>query len=212
MEKPQTGPDKERITSNPLSSYLGQMEKFVSEVSASAVQGLPRDSEHYVLLTATSESLLSQLKKVTAYAIDSASKLSDSQQLELAVLMQIQDGESIANRGITVAQGATKRGFGAGLVKWLNKFFIELKKILRMILEFILGLFGLELPKWYDKLELLLDEIFRLLLALLGESKGLDDKSLSLAMHEEELYYLREITFVESLTAARTKKSAQQED
>jgi hypothetical protein len=195
-----------------LEPFLRGVENFVVQISELAAKASP-EGEHQVLIQSTGESLVGQTAKLSAFARETATRLSAPQRLELDRFLRVQDGEAIAGRGVQIAQQQLKGGIVGKLIHWLAQHFKEIKKILKEILQIIFDLLHIPWPAWLDKIMLIIDELLDLILSLVGDVFGIDFGRTARELSEQEVNFLREMAALESMRAVRAgRKSSTQED
>src|SRR5205085_3934548 len=141
-----------------LEPFLLSIENFVGQISALAAKASPQ-GEHQVLIQSTGESLVGQTGKLSAFARETATRLSAPQRVELNRFLRVQDGEAIARRGVQIAQQQLKEGIVGKLIHWIAQHLKELKKILKEILQILFDLLHIPWPDWLDKIMLIIDEL-----------------------------------------------------
>jgi hypothetical protein len=194
-----------------LEPFLLSIKNFVEQVSASAAKAAPQ-GEHQVLIQSTGESLVGQTGKLSAFIRETATRLSDPQRVELNRFLRVQDGEAIAGRGVQIAQQQLKEGIVGKLIHWIAQHLKELKKILKEILQIIFDLLHIPWPDWLDKIMLIIDELLDLILSLLADVFGIDFGRTARELSEQEVNFLREMTALELMKAARVGRRSSTQD
>lgn len=201
MEKEKNAPNSPQEPT--LEGVVTSFEDYLDEVTQAICQASP-DGEARILAENTSSTLLSQMKKVHGYILESHEKLSSTQKDTFQTFLRVQDGLVMAQQGIETAKKVFKAGgFGKRFLKWLSKWFEEIKKIIQAIVDFICQIFGWTSPPWLPDLLVLLDEIINLLLSIFGESLGLDARALEKELSAMEVDYLNELAALQRLKQAR---------
>lgn len=201
MEKEKNAPNSPQEPS--LEVVVTSFEDYLDEVTQAICQASP-DGEARILAENTSSTLLSQMKKVHGYILESHEKLSSTQKETFQTFLRVQDGLAMAQQGIETAKKVFKAGgFGKKFLKWLAKWFEEIKKIIREIIKFLCSIFGWNYPTWLDPLLVLLNEIFKLIISMFGESLGLEARSLEKELSCMEVEYLNELAALERLQQAQ---------
>jgi hypothetical protein len=186
-----------------LEDFLGAFDTFVSQVSEMATEAAP-EGEQKILLQLTGESFVGQTTKMTGLAREMAGRLSSAQRVELDRFLQVQDGVALANRGVDGMRRLLRGGVLGRLVHWISRNLEELKKLLQMIIQFILMLLHLPYPDWMDTIFRIIDELWHLIGSLLNEVFGLDFALTARQLSEQHVDYLRESAAFESMRRART--------
>lgn len=206
-------PSKPGISNTPsLNDVLGSIENFLDEVITGVLSASPA-GETVVLATATGDSLRSQLRKLHGYVRDNHKKLSSAQVQEFQVFLDTQDGHGLAQRGADVARvGFKSGGFGSKFLKWLVKWFQEIKKIIEELLNLVADALGFTLPDWIHKLLLILDQVFNALISLLADVFGIDLGRFSSEVSRMEQDYLMERAAFERLRQERARGRARDDE
>lgn len=194
-----------------LESFLLGVESFVGQISGSAAKAAPQ-GEHQVLIRSTSESVIGQTIKLSAFTRETASRLSAPQRVELNRFLRVQDGEAIARRGVEVAQQQLKDGIVGKLIHWISQHLKELKKIFKEVLQILFDLLGIPWPEWLDKIMLIIDELWDLVLSLLADVFGIDFGRTARELSEQEVNFLREMAALESMRAAQAGRRSSTSD
>ncbi len=213
MPKPARGEAKE-AGGDLLGQFLQSVEGFVGRVGELAAGAAPKDGEHHALIVATAENLSGQARKVSAFTLESATRLSRPQRAELDQFLRVQDGPAFAERAVRVAQRVVAGGTVGRIIEWIGQHLTELKKILEEILRFIFDMLNIAYPEWLSKLLLILDQFLGLLLSLLGDVFGIDFGRTARAMADAEVNYLNQAEAFERVRAAArgSRRSAPAED
>jgi hypothetical protein len=185
---------------------LLSVENFVGQISEESVRAAPQ-GEQQVLIRATGESLVGQTGKLTLFIRRKAGRLSAAQRSQLDEFLEVQDGETFANRGVEISKQLLSRGIIGNLVHWISQHLKELKKILTEILHFIFDLLHIPYPAWIDKIALIIDEFSDLLLSLLSDVFGIDFRLAARQLSEQEVNFLREWAAFETLRAVRASRN-----
>lgn len=210
MEKEKNAPNANEGPT--LEAVLSSFEAYVTEMTQSIIQASP-EGETKILAESTSVSLSNQLGKVHGYIRECHNRLSLPQKLDFQEFLRVQDGVALAQQGIETCRKMFKKGgFGKRLLKWLVKFFQEIKKILKAILKLIFSIFGWTLPSWIDTLFLILDELVNLLNSIFGESLGIDVRSFERELSGMEVDYLTELAALERLQQAQRHRSPNEDE
>jgi hypothetical protein len=200
-----------RQAQDSLEAFLQSFENFVARVGAEAVEAAPK-GEQQTLIQATSDSLIGQSNRVTAFVRQSAARLSPAQRGELEKFLQVQDGVAIANRGVAVTRQVLRSGVIGRLIDWISRHLKELKKILQELLKFICSLLHIPYPDWIDRLLQVLDQLLDLILSLLGEVFGLDFGRTARQLSEQEVDYFREWAAFEAVRVVRAERGSNAQD
>lgn len=201
MEKEKNAPNANEGPT--LEAVLSSFEAYVTEMTQSIIQASP-EGETKILAESTSVSLSNQLGKVHGYIRECHDRLSLPQKLDFQEFLRVQDGVALAQQGIETCKKMFKKGaFGKKLLKWLDKWFKQIKKIIQGIVDLLCLIFGWTSPTWLPDLLELLDEILILLLSIFGESLGLDARSLEKELSAMEVEYLNEMAALQRLKQAR---------
>lgn len=209
--------ENERIALNPndgptLEAVLNSFEAYVTELTSGIVQSTA-EGEARTLAESTAITLTRQLEKVHGFLRESHEKLGTTQKVDFQQFLRVQDGVALAQKGVDTCKVMFKKGgLGKKFVKWLVKWFQEIKKIIKAILKFLCSLFGWSLPIWFDDLTLLLDELVNLLASIFGESLGLDVRMLDKELSSMEIAYLGELRALELLQQAQRRSFSHDEE
>ena len=201
------GPGSEDL----LGSFLGAFENFVSQVGAEAVTAAGK-GEQRILIKSTTESLVGQTVKLTAFVRETAERLSPVQRGELDRFLRVQDGVAIANRGVEVSRQVLRSGILGNVIHWIAQHLKELKKILSEILHFLFDLLHISYPDWLDKLLQILDQFLDLILSLLGDVFGIDLGRTARQLSEQEVGFLHEWAAFEAIRVVRAGRRANNQD
>ncbi len=195
-----------------LDLVLLGFEAFLTESTMGIIEACP-EGETRMLAESTSATLNGQLKKVHVFIRESHERLSGPQKAEFQTFLKVQEGVAMAQQGVDTCRAMFKKGgFGKKFLKWILKWFQEIKKLLNVILDMLCDIFGWTLPAWVNAIFLLLDELKNFLAALLGESIGLEVKALEREFSASEVNYLREMTQLTHLqNAARAGRKKEEE-
>jgi hypothetical protein len=187
-----------------LSSFLASADKFVETISAQAVAAAGKGEER-LLIQATGESVVAQMRKLTDYVRESAEGIGSVQRRELDQFLRVQDGDAIVSRALEVSKQVLSGSAGPvtmSFFSWLNENIQTIKKIILKILTLIFG----TLPDWVDAIIVIIDEIFNLLKSLLGEQVGLRRSDVANEASREEVNFLREMTALAEWQAVRKSR------
>lgn len=201
MPRPARGDAKEP-SGDLLDQFLHGVESFLARVGDLAAEAAPKGGEHHALIVATAESLSGQARKVSAFTLESASRLSRPQRAELDQFLRVQDGPAFAERAVQVAQRIVAGGTAGRVIQWIGQHLTELKKVLEEILRFVFDLLDAPYPEWLSKLLLVLDQFLGLLLSLLGDVFGIDFGRTARAMADAEVNYLNQAAAFEAVRVA----------
>ncbi len=187
-----------------LETFLANTDRFTETISAQAT-AVAADDDQRLVIQSTAESFVAQTRKLTDFIRGSAVKLSVSQQQELAQFLSVQDGNAIIERSLRVSAqilSANRSSLRISFLSWLDEVVYTIKKIIMEILHLILR----EYPKWIDTILAIIDELLKLLKSLLGEVFGIRSSEVADEGSRGEINFLREITALAGLRAARTPR------
>lgn len=194
-----------------LDQVLGTFENFMQTIIQGVIDASPED-ETKLLAEATAETLQLQLQKVHGFVRENHARLSPIQQEEMRKFLQTQDGHNMARRGAETARAIFKKGgFGKKFLQWIIKWFKELKKFIKELVQIIFDLFGWSFPTWIDKLLQILDQSFDMFVSLLADVLGIDLKSFAREASWMEVDYLNELAAFEKLRQAQRTRTASDE-
>jgi hypothetical protein len=200
----------EKGNSDALSSFLGSVDRFVETFSAQAL-GCAAAGEQQLTIRSVGESLVAQTRKATDFVRKAASGISPVQRRELDQFLSVQDGEALVERALTasaqVLSGEASQ-VSLGFFSWINEIIHTLKKIITEIFILILGY----VPSWWEIISLIIDELINLLKTLLGGTLGLRMSEVADQASREEVNFLREMTAVAALRAARVSGRAKDDE
>jgi len=201
------------ISSTPtLEELLASIESFLEEVVNGVISASPA-GETLTLATATGATLQGQLGKLHGYVRDNYKKLSPPQAREFQTFLNTQDGHGIARRGVDVTRlGFKSAGFGGKFLKWLVKWFQEIKKVIEELLSLLGDMLGFTVPAWVHKLLLILDQIFNALVELLADVFGLDVGRFSSEISKSEQNYLMERAAFERFRQERSRRGSWEDE
>ena len=195
-----------------LEAVLKSFDAYVEEVTRSIIQASP-EGEAKILAESTSASLLSQMKKVNVFVLETHDKLSPFQKQEFQTFLQVQDGLALAQQGVETCKKMFKKGgFGKRLLKWLSQWLGEINNIVEAIIQFLCDIFNWNYPTWLDSLLVLIDEILNLLLSIFGDSLGLDARSLEKDLSLMEVNRLGELKGLRELKQAGRSRSSSDDE
>jgi hypothetical protein len=194
-------PDKDN--SDPLSSFLASVDRFTETISAQ-ILAAAGEGEERLIIQSTGESFVAQTRRLTEYIREVAPGIGPVQRRELEQFLRVQDGEALVERALRITAqtlSAGSSGVTPGFLSWLNEIMLTLKKIVAEIL----ALFG-GMPDWLSTIFTIIDELLNLLKSLLGGLFGLKMSEVADQASKEEVNFLREMTALAELRAARTSR------
>jgi len=195
-----------------LDALLNSFETFLSEVSQGIVGASPGD-ENRTLAETMAATLNDQLKKVHLFIRENHEKISPVQQEEMRKFLRTQDGHNMAQRGTETAKSILTRGnFGKKFLQWLIRWFQEIKKVIKELLQILCDILGWSFPSWLDKLLQILDEVWNAFVAFLADVVGIDGRSFAREASDMEVDYLNELAAFERLRHAQRSRKADQDD
>jgi hypothetical protein len=176
------------------------MDRFAETISAQALAAAG-DGEDRLVIQSTGESFAIQSRKLTDYFREAATRIAPVQRRDLDQFLRVQDGEALVERALRVTEQTLSGGGGAvtqGFLSWLNEIMHTLKKIAEEIGDIFGGL-----PHWLEVIFLIIDELLNLLKTLIGGRFGLKMSEVADHASREEVNFLRELTALAELRAAR---------
>ena len=169
-----------------LKAFLGEFETFIGDMLKHALKAAEDEDEKDVI-SAFHPTLVSQVKELNAYALSSEKRASKQQKAEVAQLMKISSGVSLAKNG-----NGLLGSIGSAIGKLgISRIVKEIKKIIREIFK----LLGIKFPRWLDGIFLLIDEIVD---AILGAGSA----KIASVLSRQEQNYLAELAQLEKLQQA----------
>ena len=187
---------------DPLSSFLASVDKFTQELAAQAI-AVSGEGDDHLIIKSTGESFVAQTKRLTDYIREAARGVGPGQRHELNMFLRVQDGDALVNRALDVSGRVLSRGGGSvtlGFFDWIDEVMYTLKKILTEIWELI---FHTKPPDWLITILQIIDELLNLLKSLLGGRFGFRTSQLADEFSRREVNFLREMTALATLRAAR---------
>lgn len=195
-----------------LDMVLSSFETFLQDVGQGIVNAAP-DDENKTLAETMTVTLNDQLKKVHAYIRENHEKISPLQQEELRKFLRTQDGHNMAIRGTETAKTILTRGnFGKKFLQWLIRWFQEIKKVIKELLQILCDILGLNFPSWLDKLLQILNEIWNAFVAFLADVVGIDGRSFAREASGMEVDYLNELAAFERLRQAQRSRTTDNDE
>ena len=169
-----------------LKAFLGEFETFIGDMLKHALKAA-EDEDEKAVISAFHPTLVSQVKELNAYALSSEKRASKQQKAEVAQLMKISSGVSLAKNG-----NGLLGSIGSAIGKLgISRIVKEIKKIIREIFK----LLGIKFPRWLDGIFLLIDEIVD---AILGAGSA----KIASVLSRQEQNYLAELAQLEKLQQA----------
>jgi hypothetical protein len=192
-----------------LNLFLASADRFVETISAQAV-AVAAEGEQRLLIQSTGESVVAQMRKLTDYVREAAATVAPAPRRQLEQFLRVQDGDALVERSLQVSAQMLSGGAPVtmGFFSWLDEHLWTIKKIIMEILTLIFG----ELPKWVDMIFQIIDEFFKLLKSLLGVRFGLPMSDVADEASRGEVNFLREMTALAALRAARTPRRLADEE
>ena len=130
-----------------LKAFLGEFETFIGDMLKHALKAA-EDEDEKAVISAFHPTLVSQVKELNAYALSSEKRASKQQKAEVAQLMKISSGVSLAKNG-----NGLLGSIGSAIGKLgISRIVKEIKKIIREIFK----LLGIKFPRWLDGIFLLI--------------------------------------------------------
>jgi hypothetical protein len=200
MAKRRKGAAPANGSTDPLSSFLACMDKYVATISAQAAAVAP-EGEQRLIIQATGESIVAQTLKLTNFCRTSAAGLAPAQRHELDQFLRVQDGEAAVERALQVSAKILAPGAPPASMGFLN--FID--EILRFLKKILQELFP-DLPQWILTILLIIEELMNLLKTLLGGLFGLRMSQVADELSRGEVNFLREMTALAELKAVKNKR------
>ena len=119
----------------------------------------------------------------------------------------------VARRGTETVKAVFKKGgFGKKFLQWILKWFKEIKKFLKELMQIVCDLFGWSFPAWIDKLLQILDEIYDMFVSLIADVIGIDVRTFAREASCMEVDYLNELAAFERLRQAQRTRSFGKEE
>lgn len=159
---------------NPLEDFLSAAQNFVTNVSAAMVKAAG-NHEDAPLIEGTSRIVMGQFSAVCQEVQAAYQGTNSTARREADKLLSLQQGAQMARIGQETAQAALAQGPGRGFFSWVSQHLEEIKKLIRFIVEAILG----HVPAWLDKLLKLIDELWDLISSLLGGVFGFNRREIA---------------------------------
>ena len=179
-------PDTKDLGESLLKTFLGEFETFIGDMLKHALKAA-EDEDEKAVISAFHPTLVSQVKELNAYALSSEKRASRQQKAEVAQLMKISSGVSLAKNG-----NGLLGSIGSAIGKLgISRIVKEIKKIIREIFK----LLGIRFPRWLDGIFLLIDEIVD---AILGAGSA----KIASVLSRQEQNYLAELAQLEKLQQA----------
>ncbi len=204
-DKPPPPPAPE---SNELESFVASVRTFMKNVGSACVAAAGNDPAAE-LVSANVQMITGNMERTLGFLSDQFAAQNPVRRREVMDSFAATDVVSVPQLAERTAVQQLKIGkVGTSLLKWLSGALTEIKKIIGMILEWILGF----VPKWWDKLALLIDELWNLVMSLLAEVFGFDVGRLSREMSMAEVNHLNELAAATRLQAERTRALGGDED
>ena len=186
-----------------LAGFITNLDDYAHVLTSTALEA-SADEETRALIGATAESWSSQLVRVTGFAREHYERLNVAQRSEVDEFLRIQDGVAMVQRGAETTRSAAKSGWFKKFLKWMLKWFREIKKVLREIIALVLDALGISFPKWLKTIFLLIDELHVAIGELLSDVFGLDSARFAAEAAKDEVAYLSQLEAVERLRQMRT--------
>jgi hypothetical protein len=195
---PETPPKADATPPNPLEDFLTAAEAFVKNVSAAMLKAAG-DHEDGVLIDGTSRVVIAQFASVCQEVRGSYRTTNAAARREVDKLLSIQQGALLARTGEDTAKAALSKGPGGGFFGWVSQYLEEIKKLIRFIVELIMG----HMPSWLEKLLALIDELWDMISSLLSGVFGLKQIDVANEISARAVNTMNELAALARLEAAR---------
>jgi hypothetical protein len=195
---------------DPLSSFLASVDRYVETFSAQAIAVAP-EGEQRLIIQATGESIVAQTRKLTNYVRECAVGIAPAQRRELEQFLRVQDGDALVSRALQVSAKILSPSGGPVTMNFLG-FLDEVLWTLKKIIYEILYLISPDLANLFWTIAVIIDELFNLLKSLLGGLFGLRMSQVADELSRGEVNFLREMTALAELKAVSTKRRTNDEE
>lgn len=197
-------PGKPPNTGSLLDGFMAGVEEYARTLSAGAIEAAT-DDETRALLETTTAGWVGQLDRLIQFTRDHHGRMNVAQRAEVEDFLRVQDGMTLVQRGMETTRSAFRGGWFKRFLKWMIRWFKEIKKVLKEIVALILDALGIDFPKWLETIFLLLDELHDAIAELLADVFGLDSSRFAAEAARAEVAYLSQLEALERLRQLRGK-------
>jgi len=189
-----------------LGSFVESVRGFFRDVTGAMVAAAGNDPDGS-LIQSTAQTILAQVDGGLGEVQRVFASGSRAAQSGAAAFATMSNGVGLAQSSAETARTALERGVGRGFFSWLPEIVKEVKKIVRMILEF----FG-KVPRWWDLLATLIDELVNLAVKLLGGVFGFNRREIAAEASAGEVNFMREMRALTQLRNAVEQREEEEEE